>query len=66
MTWYWWLAGFVAFRFFDIRKPWPIRRVERQFGGGLGIMLDDIVAAGYAMLVLALLQWAVQVFLPLH
>ncbi len=56
MTWTWWLAGFVAFRFFDILKPWPIRLVERRFGGGLGIMLDDVLAALYAMLVLAALQ----------
>ena len=50
-----WLAGaFLAFRFFDILKPWPIRAVEKRFGGGLGIMLDDVVAALYAMLVLQL------------
>lgn len=48
-----WLAGaFLAFRFFDILKPWPIRAVEKRFGGGLGIMLDDIVAALYALIVL--------------
>jgi phosphatidylglycerophosphatase A len=56
MTWGWWLAGFVAFRFFDILKPWPIRRLERAVGGGLGIMLDDVLAAVYAMLVLAAAQ----------
>ena len=56
MTWGWWLAGFVIFRFFDILKPWPIRRLERAFGGGLGIMVDDVLAALYAMLVLAALQ----------
>ncbi|MCW8872774.1 MAG: phosphatidylglycerophosphatase A [Xanthomonadales bacterium] len=56
MTWGWWLAGFVAFRFFDILKPWPIRRLERAVGGGLGIMLDDVLAAVYAMLILAAAQ----------
>jgi phosphatidylglycerophosphatase A len=56
MTWAWWLAGFATFRFFDIIKPWPIQLVERRFGGGLGIMLDDVLAALYAMLVLAALQ----------
>lgn len=55
MSWPWWLAAFALFRFFDIFKPWPIRLVEKRFGGGLGIMLDDIVAAVYAMIVLALL-----------
>lgn len=56
-AWGWWLAAFGLFRFFDILKPWPIRQVERRFAGGLGIMLDDIVAALYAMLALAGLQY---------
>jgi phosphatidylglycerophosphatase A len=55
-TWVWWLAGFVAFRVFDILKPWPIRGLDRNVRGGLGIMLDDIVAALYAIAVLAALQ----------
>ena len=55
-AWGWWLAAFVLFRCFDILKPWPIRQVERRFAGGLGIMLDDIFAALYAMLVLGLAQ----------
>ncbi len=59
VSWVWWLAAFVAFRLFDILKPWPIRQLERYFGGGLGIMLDDVVAAVYAMAVL----WAVGLLL---
>lgn len=55
VSWTWWLAAFVLFRFFDILKPWPIRQVERRFSGGLGIMLDDIVAAIYAMAILGIL-----------
>lgn len=49
----WWslLTGFVAFRFFDIAKPWPIRRFER-LPGGLGIMADDQIAGVYAAVVL--------------
>ncbi|MDX1443441.1 MAG: phosphatidylglycerophosphatase A [Gammaproteobacteria bacterium] len=44
-----WLAGaFLAFRFFDIVKPWPIRWLDRQVGGGTGIMVDDLVAALFA------------------
>lgn len=39
------VAGFVAFRLFDILKPWPIRWVDRHVHGGFGIMLDDILAA---------------------
>jgi phosphatidylglycerophosphatase A len=53
LSWPWWLAAFALFRFFDIFKPWPIRLVEKRFSGGLGIMLDDIVAATYAMVILA-------------
>lgn len=41
------VIGFVAFRFFDIVKPYPARQME-QFGSGIGIMLDDVVAAIYA------------------
>ena len=52
MSWAWWLAAFALFRFFDILKPWPIRQLEKRFGGGLGIMLDDIIAALFAMAIL--------------
>lgn len=43
------LAGFALFRIFDIAKPWPIKRVETAFPGGLGVMLDDVLAGLYAM-----------------
>ncbi|HEY9182224.1 MAG TPA: phosphatidylglycerophosphatase A [Gammaproteobacteria bacterium] len=39
---------FVFFRFFDIAKPWPIRDVDHSLKGGLGIMLDDLIAAVFA------------------
>jgi len=58
LHWAWLLAAFLAFRFFDILKPWPIRAVEKRFGGGLGIMLDDIVAALYALALLELVRLA--------
>lgn len=45
-------TAFLLFRVFDIAKPWPARAVERQVKGGLGIMLDDIVAALYALVLL--------------
>lgn len=45
------------FRFFDIVKPPPVRNVERRFKGGFGVMADDIVAAGYTLLVLSALLW---------
>ncbi len=44
----WLLLAFVLFRFFDIVKPWPIRDLDHRLGGGIGIMLDDIVAAAFA------------------
>jgi len=50
----WQAAGFGAFRLFDIVKPPPIRWLERRLRGGFGVMFDDLVAAGYALLVLAL------------
>ncbi len=43
--WPWVILGFVLFRFFDILKPWPIRWFDRNLHGGLGIMVDDVVAA---------------------
>ncbi len=45
------LFGFLLFRLFDIWKPWPVNWSERRFGGGFGIMIDDVVAAAYAMAV---------------
>jgi phosphatidylglycerophosphatase A len=52
----WIVAAFAAFRLFDIWKPWPIRDLDHRLGGGLGIMLDDVVAALYAALLLGFLQ----------
>lgn len=45
---------FVLFRLFDIWKPFPIRQFEANVKGGLGVMLDDLLAAGYAYVVFAL------------
>lgn len=52
-----WILAFVLFRAFDIVKPWPIRDLDHSIGGGLGIMLDDLVAALYAAILLALYGW---------
>ncbi|NBB69928.1 MAG: phosphatidylglycerophosphatase A [Alphaproteobacteria bacterium] len=57
--WAWWLAAFLAFRLFDALKPWPIAWFDRRVHGGFGVMLDDLLAAGYALAVL----WASGVFL---
>jgi phosphatidylglycerophosphatase A len=53
----WWstLAGFVLFRLFDIWKPWPISWADRRCKGGLGIMLDDLLAGALAAAVLYVL-----------
>ncbi len=45
------LLGFLAFRIFDIVKPWPIGWADRNVSGGIGIMLDDLLAGIYALLV---------------
>jgi phosphatidylglycerophosphatase A len=50
--------GFLVFRVFDIWKPWPARWADRRLTGGLGVMLDDLLAAGYGALVMAALVWA--------
>ncbi|MEK5752937.1 phosphatidylglycerophosphatase A [Acinetobacter variabilis] len=50
MNWLWLLIGFALFRLFDVWKPWPIRVIDRQVGGGFGIMLDDIIAGLWAAL----------------
>jgi phosphatidylglycerophosphatase A len=47
-SWQAMVLGFVLFRFFDILKPWPIKWVDRQVHGGLGIMLDDVLAGVFA------------------
>lgn len=52
----WQAAAFVLFRFFDIVKPQPIRWADSRIGGGFGVMLDDLIAAGYAILALAVLK----------
>ena len=52
-----WVLAFVLFRAFDIAKPWPIRDLDHRLGGGAGIMLDDLAAALYALILLALYGW---------
>lgn len=47
-------AAFALFRCFDIAKPWPVSWADRELPGGLGVMADDLLAAGYAITVLSL------------
>ncbi len=56
--WLWWGVGFALFRLFDILKPWPIGPVDRRVHGGLGIMLDDLLAGVFAWVGLQLLALA--------
>jgi len=50
------ILGFVLFRFFDILKPWPINWLDKHISGGLGIMLDDVLAGLFSWMVLALIS----------
>ncbi|MHB1117691.1 phosphatidylglycerophosphatase A family protein [Sideroxydans sp.] len=52
----WQLLAFSLFRFFDIVKPQPIRYYDSHWHGGLGVMFDDLLAAGYTLLCLAFLK----------
>jgi len=54
--WQWSLLAFTLFRFFDIVKPPPIRYFDNNWHGGLGVMFDDLLAAGYALLCLAIIK----------
>jgi phosphatidylglycerophosphatase A len=56
--WHWSLLAFVLFRIFDIVKPPPIRYFDSNWHGGLGVMFDDLLAAGYALMCLALVKSA--------
>jgi phosphatidylglycerophosphatase A len=53
----WWavVAGFALFRLFDVWKPWPIGWLDRRLKGGLGVMVDDVVAGVFAAVVLGAL-----------
>lgn len=53
----WAIIAFFLFRFFDIVKPWPVRRAEK-IHGGFGIMLDDLIAGIYSLIVCHLIHIA--------
>jgi phosphatidylglycerophosphatase A len=58
--WWWMLVGFALFRLFDIWKPWPVSWADRRVHGGLGVMLDDVLAGVYALIVLQLAALALR------
>jgi phosphatidylglycerophosphatase A len=56
-TFFWQLSAFALFRYFDITKPQPARYFDQHVKNGFGVMADDLVAAGYTLLSLALLKF---------
>ena len=55
--WFWLVLGFLLFRFFDIIKPWPISFLDRRVHGGVGIMLDDVIAGIFSLCCLLAIQY---------
>ena len=53
---YWQILAFVLFRFFDILKPQPIKYFDQNMHGGMGVMFDDLLAAGYVLFCLAMIK----------
>jgi phosphatidylglycerophosphatase A len=60
-TWYWIVAAFVLFRIFDIWKPWPVSWADRRVKGGVGVMLDDVIAGAYAATAIAITAYFIPV-----
>lgn len=61
-TWFWWGLGFLLFRLFDITKPYPIAYFDARVKSGFGVMLDDLLAALYTIIVLTIAQHAPRLF----
>ena len=60
------LVGFLLFRLFDIWKPWPVSWADRSVKGGLGIMLDDLLAAAYAATALIAITRVTEALFDVH
>ncbi len=56
-TFSWQALAILTFRFFDILKPWPVGWVDARLKNGFGVMLDDLLAAGYTLLFLMGISW---------
>lgn len=54
-----WIIGFVLFRIFDIFKPFPVSWFDKKIHGGIGIMMDDVIAGLYALVSLHLIWWGI-------
>lgn len=55
--WWWLIIGFVLFRIFDILKPWPVNLADKHVKGGLGIMLDDVIAGIYSLTIMQIFAY---------
>ncbi len=55
-NWQCYLAAFVVFRIFDVLKPWPVSLADRKIKGGLGVMVDDVLAALYPVALMLILN----------
>jgi phosphatidylglycerophosphatase A len=51
------LGAFLIFRFFDIVKPWPANRFDRDMNNGLGIVMDDVIAGLYTNIILLIIKY---------
>ena len=60
-SWPWWVGVFAFFRLFDIWKPWPVKQIQ-EIPKGVGLVLDDVLAAGYVNLALYATRRAVVFF----
>ncbi len=58
-TVFYWVLAFLLFRLFDIWKPYPISVIDAKVKGGFGVMLDDLLAAIYAIIVLKGILWLI-------
>ncbi len=56
LNWQWMLAAFILFRFFDIVKPFPINWCDSHIKGSWGIMLDDLIAGFYSLIIVTILH----------
>jgi phosphatidylglycerophosphatase A len=54
-----WFVGFILFRIFDILKPYPVSWFDQRIHGGIGIMMDDVIAGLYALFSLQLIWWGI-------
>lgn len=59
-NWLYYLLAFGIFRFFDVLKPYPIRYFDEKLESGLGIMVDDILAAIYSLIVIYAINWGLK------